>query len=59
MPKKNNDASEIPALVKYRNGELPAYRLREVQQMFADGAESLINAKMSALSQVLDKVVSV
>lgn len=46
------------ALVKYRNGELPAYRLKEVQQMFADGAESLINAKMSALSQVLNKVVS-
>ena len=30
----------------------------EADVVFADGAESLINAKMSALSQVLDKVVS-
>lgn len=47
------------ALVKYRNGELPAYRLREVQKIFVEGAEQLLNTKLQGLSQIVAKVCGV
>ena len=46
-------------LVKYRNGELPAYRLREVQKIFVEGAEQLLNTKLQGLSQIVAKVCGV
>lgn len=44
------------ALVKYRNGELPFYRLKEVQQTFIEGVEKVINAKMSMIRQMFDRM---
>lgn len=44
------------ALVKYRNGELPAYRLREVQQIMAEGVQSIVGEYMSNLRRMAEKV---
>lgn len=43
-------------LIKYKRGDLPTYRLGEVQKLIMEGAEELINAKLSGLKAVLDKI---
>ncbi len=45
-------------LVKYKRGELPTYRLNEVIKLFVEGAQELLDAKMSGLSRLLESVGS-
>lgn len=41
-------------LIKYKNGELPTYRLKEVIDLAAEGVEQVINKKLSGLQKLLD-----
>lgn len=38
------------ALVRYKRGELPTYKLKEVIDLAAEGVEQVISRKMSAIS---------
>lgn len=40
-------------LVKYKNGELQAYRLNEVIKLAADGVEQVINSRMEAVAELV------
>lgn len=40
-------------LVKYKNGELPTYRLKEVIKLAADGVEEVLNTRMDGLQKLL------
>lgn len=44
-------------LVKYHRGDLPTYRLKEVQYLITEGVEALLAAKMDGLNKVLGAVV--
>lgn len=41
------------ALVKYKHGELPAYRLNEVIKLVADGVERVINEHLTAVDALV------
>lgn len=41
-------------LIKYKNGELPTYRLKEVINLASEGVEQVINQKLSGLQKLLD-----
>lgn len=43
-------------LVKYKRGDLPTYRLREVQELAADGIARLLDEKLGALRRVVDAI---
>lgn len=43
-------------LVKYKRGDLPTYRLREVQQIMAEGVQSIVGEYMSNLRRMAEKV---
>lgn len=45
-------------LVKYKRGDLPTYRLQEVQGVIVEGVETLLNAKMEGLNKILCEVTS-
>lgn len=40
-------------LIKYKRGDLPTYRLREVEMLAADGIERIVTEKLSGLQGVL------
>lgn len=40
-------------LVKYKAGEIQAYRLNEVIRLAADGVERIINSKMAAIAALV------
>lgn len=40
-------------LVKYKKGDLPTYRLKEVIDLAAEGVERVINEKLSGMSRLL------
>lgn len=46
-------------LIKYKHGDLPTYRLGEVQKIFVEGAEQLLNTKLQGLNQFFAKVCGV
>lgn len=41
------------ALVKYKNGELPTWRLNEVLKLAADGIEEILDQRMGAVAELL------
>ena len=43
-------------LVKYKNGELPTYRLKEVINLAAEGVEQVVNQRLAGLQKILDAV---
>lgn len=45
------------ALVKYKHGELPMYKLREVQELAADGIERILDERMGALKKMAAAVL--
>lgn len=44
-------------LVKYRRGDLPTYRLKEVEELACEGLERLLDAKMGALKRITEAVL--
>ena len=58
-PEKGTYAYNISPglLVKYKKGDLPTYRLKEVMEIAAYGVEQLINAKLGGFQKVLDILV--
>lgn len=45
-------------LIKYKNGDLPTYRLEEVINLAADGVERVIEMKLSGLQKIIGLAVS-
>lgn len=43
-------------LVKYKNGSLPTYRLKEVQELATEGIERIIDEKMSVLRKITEAI---
>lgn len=43
-------------LMKYRSGDLPTYRLKEVEQLAVEGVERALDLRLSALSRVIEGV---
>ncbi len=43
-------------LVKYKRGDLPTYRLREVQELMAEGVCRIVDEKLSVLRNALQAV---
>lgn len=41
------------ALIKYKNGELPTWRLNEVLKLAADGIEEILDHRMGAVAELL------
>lgn len=41
------------ALIKYKNGELPTWRLNEVLKLAADGIEEILDRRMGAVAELL------
>lgn len=41
------------ALVRYKNGELPTWRLNEVIKLAADGIEEILDRRMGAVAELL------
>jgi len=44
-------------LVKYRRGDLPTYRLKEVQELAAEGIERILDTRMKGLKKVVEAVL--
>lgn len=44
-------------LVKYKAGDLPTYRLAEVQNLAAEGIERIIDTKMGVLRRIAEAVL--
>lgn len=44
------------ALVKYKHGELPAYKLREVIDLAAEGVEKVLDARLAGMKKVLNAI---
>lgn len=40
------------ALIKYKNGELPTWRLNEVLKLAADGIEDILDRRMDAVAEL-------
>ena len=45
-------------LIRYERGELPAYNLREVMDIVAEGVEQIVNAKLSNLKKMMELLAS-
>ena len=45
-------------LVKYKRGDLPTYKLREVEELAADGIERIVNERLSGLQTILSVALS-
>lgn len=43
-------------LIKYKQGDLPTYRLREIQELAAEGIERLLAAKREAISEAVASI---
>ena len=43
-------------LIKYKHGDLPTYRLREIQELAAEGIERLLAAKREAISKAITSI---
>lgn len=43
-------------LIKYKQGELPTYRLREVQDLAAEGIERILTEKMGVLKKLAEAI---
>jgi len=41
------------ALIKYKNGDLPTWRLNEVLKLAADGIEEILDQRMGAVAELL------
>lgn len=41
------------ALVKYKNGELPTWRLNEVINLAADGIEEILDRRLAAVAELI------
>lgn len=41
------------ALIKYKNGDLPTWRLNEVLKLAADGIEEILDQRMGAVADLL------
>lgn len=44
-------------LVKYKHGDLPAYRLKEVMNIAAVGIEDILNEKLKGLRKAVDSII--
>ena len=44
-------------LIKYKNGELQAYKLKDLSQMLADHAERIIETRVGTVSQAIGKIL--
>lgn len=45
-------------LVKYKNGDLPTYKLREVEALAIEGIERVIDSRLDAASRMLSALQS-
>ncbi len=45
-------------LVKYKRGDLPTYKLREVEELAVDGIERIVNERLSGLQTILNVALS-
>ena len=45
-------------LVKYKNGDLPTYKLKEVIKLAADGVEEVLNARMDGLQKLISAALA-
>lgn len=45
-------------LVKYKRGDLPTYKLREVEELAVDGIERIVNERLSGLQTILNAALS-
>ena len=43
-------------LIKYKHGDLPTYRLREIQELAVEGIERLLAAKREAISKAITSI---
>ena len=44
-------------LVKYKQGDLPTYRLREVQELAAEGIERILDTKLEKLRALANALI--
>lgn len=44
-------------LIKYKNGELQAYKLKDLSQILADHAERIIETRVGTVSQAIGKIL--
>ena len=44
--------------MKYKRGDLPTYKLREVEELAADGIERIVNERLSGLQTILSVALS-
>lgn len=44
-------------LLKYKNGELPAWKLKELSTMLADHAERIIDERVGSVGKMIDKLL--
>ena len=44
-------------LIKYKQGDLPTYRLKEVQELAAEGIERILDEKIGALRKLTEVFV--
>ena len=44
-------------LLKYKNGELPAWKLKELSAMLADHAERIIDERVGSVGKMIDKLL--
>lgn len=45
------------ALVKYKKGELPVWKIKEIVAMAAEGVEKVLDTRMAATQKVLDRLM--
>lgn len=45
-------------LVKYKRGDLPTYKLREVEMLAADGIERIVTERLAGLQSLLSAALS-
>lgn len=45
-------------LVKYKNGDLPTYRLKEVQELAAEGIERILDERLGAFKKIVEVIAS-
>lgn len=46
-------------LIKYQQGELPAYKLKEVIRLAADGVEEVLDARLSSVQKILNALAEI